>query len=89
MNILQKEKDDIKEIILNQYLDQPITIDETIKNDYFVSTLSKVNINKKDIGFILEVPRMINTNIRDKGIFFCRQLCGVSTHLKQQKATYE
>ena len=29
----EEEKDSIKEIILNQYIDQPITIDETIKND--------------------------------------------------------
>ena len=28
---------------------------------------------------------MTKTNIRDKGIFFGRQLCGDSKHLKQKK----
>ena len=49
----EEEKDNIKEIILNQYIDQAITLGERIKNDFFVSTLSKVNINQKDIGFIV------------------------------------
>ena len=49
----EEEKDNVKEIILNQYIDEPITLAETIKNNFFVSTLSKVNIGNKDIGFIV------------------------------------
>ena len=76
----EEEKDDIKEIILNQYLDQPITLDETIKNDYFVSTLSKVNINKKDIGFIVvsEQANEIITAVKERKAFIVRTMIAVA-----------
>ena len=76
----EEEKDNIKEIILNQYIDQPITIDETIKNDYFVSTLSKVNINKKDIGFILvsEQANEIITAVKERKAFIVRTMIAVA-----------
>ena len=76
----EEEKDNIKEIILNQYIDQPITIDETIKNDYFVSTLSKVNINKKDIGFIVvsEQANEIITAVKERKAFIVRTMIAVA-----------
>jgi two-component system sensor histidine kinase ChvG len=76
----EEEKDNIKEIILNQYIDQPITIDETIKNDYFVSTISKVNINKKDIGFIVvsEQANEIITAVKERQAFIVRTMIAVA-----------
>lgn len=76
----EEEKDNIKEIILNQYIDQPITIDETIKNDYFVSTLSKVNTNKKDIGFIVvsEQANEIITAVKERKAFIVRTMIAVA-----------
>ena len=76
----EEEKDNIKEIILNQYIDQPITIDETIKNDYFVNTLSKVNINKKDIGFIVvsEQANEIITAVKERKAFIVRTMIAVA-----------
>ena len=76
----EEEKDNIKEIILNQYIDQPITIDEAIKSDYFVSTLSKVNINKKDIGFIVvsEQANEIITAVKERKAFIVRTMIAVA-----------
>ena len=45
----EEEKDNVKELILNQYNNEPITLAETIKNNFFVSTLSQVNIDNKGI----------------------------------------
>jgi two-component system, OmpR family, sensor histidine kinase ChvG len=76
----EEEKNNIKEIILNQYIDQPITLDETIKNDYFVSTLSKVNINKNEIGFIVvsEQANEIITAVKERKAFIVRTMIAVA-----------
>ena len=75
----EEEKDNIKEIILNQYSDQSITIDEIIKNDFFVSTLSKVNIDKEDIGFIVvsEQASEIITAVKERKAFIVRTMIAV------------
>ena len=76
----EEEKDNIKEIILNQYMDQSITLDERIKNDYFVSTLSKVNINKEDIGFIVvsEQANEIVIAVKERKAFIVRTMIAVA-----------
>ena len=76
----EEEKDNIKEIILNQNIDQPITLDETIKNDYFVSTLSKVIINKNEIGFIVvsEQANEIITAVKERKAFIVRTMIAVA-----------
>ena len=76
----EEEKDNIKEILLNQKINQPITLDEIIKNDYFVSTLSKVNINKKDIGFILvsEQANDIIIAVKERKAFIVRTMIEVA-----------
>ena len=76
----KEEKDNIKEIILNQYGDQLITIDEIIKNDFFVSTLSKVNINKNEIGFIVvsEQANEIITAVKERKAFIVRTMIAVA-----------
>jgi len=76
----EEEKDSVREIILNQYNDQHITIDEIIKNDFFVSTLSKVNIKDKDIGFIVvsEQANEIITAVKERKAFIVRTMIAVA-----------
>ena len=78
--LVEEENDNVKEIILNQYSDQLITIDEIIKNDFFVSTLSKVNINKNDIGFIVvsEQANEIITAVKERKAFIVRTMIAVA-----------
>ena len=75
----EEEKDNIKEIILNQYGNQPITLAETIKNNFFVSTLSKVNIENVDLGFIVvsEQANDIVTAVRERKAFIIRTMVAV------------
>ena len=76
----EEEKDNIKEIILNQYIDQTITLDEIIKNNFFVSTLSKVNIDNQDIGFIVvsEQVNEIITAVKERKAFIVRTMIAVA-----------
>jgi two-component system sensor histidine kinase ChvG len=43
----------IKDIILNEFEDKPLVIENKIKKDFFVQTLNKVSINKEKVGYIL------------------------------------
>ncbi|MDC1092575.1 HAMP domain-containing sensor histidine kinase [Pelagibacteraceae bacterium] len=76
----KEEKNNIKEIILNQYSDEPITLAETIKNNFFVSTLSKVIINNKDIGFIVvsEQANDIVIAVKERKAFIVRTMIAVA-----------
>jgi len=75
-----EKKDNIKEIILNQYGDDPVTLAETIKNNFFVSTLGKVKIDKKDIGFIVvsEQANDIVTAVKERKAFIVRTMIAVA-----------
>ena len=75
----KEEKNNIKEIILNQYSDEPITLAETIKNNFFVSTLSKVNIDNEYIGFIVvsEQANDIVTAVKERKAFIVRTMIAV------------
>jgi two-component system, OmpR family, sensor histidine kinase ChvG len=76
----EEEKDNVKEIILNQYSEEPITLGETIKNNFFVSTLSKVNIDGQDIGFIVvsEQANEIITAVKERKAFIVRTMIAVA-----------
>ena len=76
----EEEKDNIKEIILNQYSDEPITLAETVKNNFIVSTLSKININNEDIGFIVvsEQANDIVTAVKERKAFIVRTMIAVA-----------
>ena len=76
----KEEKDNVKVIILNQYIDEPITLAETIKNNFFVSTLSKINIGNKDIGFIVvsEQANDIVTAVKERKAFIVRTMIAVA-----------
>ena len=51
--IKEQNKNLIKETILNKYQDEPITISESIQNNFFVSTLSRIKLNEQDAGYIV------------------------------------
>ena len=76
----KEEKDNFKEIILNQYSDEPITLAETIKNNFFVSTLSKVKINNESIGFIVvsEQANDIVIAVKERKAFIIRTMIAVA-----------
>ena len=76
----EEEKDNIKEIILNQYSDQIIILDELIKNDFFVSTLSKVYVGEEDIGFIVVSERAneIIIAVKERKAFIVRTMIAVA-----------
>jgi two-component system sensor histidine kinase ChvG len=76
----EEEKDNLKEIILNQYSDEPITLAEIIKNNFFVSTLSKVKIDNKEIGFIVvsEQANDILIAVKERKAFIIRTMIAVA-----------
>ena len=76
----KEEKDNIKEIILNKYGNQLITLDEIVKNNFFVSTLSKVNIDNEEIGFIVvsEQANEIIIAVKERKAFIVRTMIAVA-----------
>ena len=76
----EEENDSIKEIILNQYADEPFTLGEMIKNNFFVSTLGKVNIDNEDIGFIVvsEQANDIVIAVKERKAFIIRTMIAVA-----------
>ena len=49
----EEEKDEIKDIIVNKYNDEIMTLTDDEKNNFFVSTLSKIKFQENDIGYIV------------------------------------
>ena len=47
------EESSISNIIVNNYKDQPITIENEINNSFFVSTISKLELNDATSGYIV------------------------------------
>ena len=48
----EEQKDEIKDIIVNKYNEEVMTLTDDGKNNFFVSTLNKVNIDNDQIGYI-------------------------------------
>tara|TARA_B100001093_G_scaffold15299_1_gene14036 strand:- start:921 stop:2444 length:1524 start_codon:yes stop_codon:yes gene_type:complete len=73
-------KDSIKQVIINKYKDEPLTISEKIQNNFFVSTLSKIKINKIDIGFIVvsEEANDILNAVKERKDFVIRTVLAVA-----------
>jgi len=73
-------KNSIKKVIINDYKNEPLTISEKIKNNFFVSTLSKIKIGEKDIGFIVvteEANDIINA-VKERKDFIIRTVVAVA-----------
>ena len=73
-------KDSIRRVIVNEYKEEPLTISEKINNNFFVSTLSRININKKDIGYIVvsEEANDILNAVKERKDFIIRTVLAVA-----------
>ena len=78
--VKQQNKNLIKETIINNYKDEPITLSEKLQNNFFVSTLSKIKINSKDVGFIVvsEEANDILIAVKERKAFIIRTVLAVA-----------
>ena len=69
----------IEKNIINNYKKEPIIISETIQNNFFVSTLSKIKINKIDSGYIVvsEESNDILNAVKERKDFIIRTVLAV------------
>ena len=51
--IKNQNKNLIKDTIINSYQNEPIILSESIQNNFFVSTLSKIEFNEEEVGYIV------------------------------------
>ena len=64
----EEQIDEIKDIITNKYNDEIMTLTNDKKNNFFVSTLSKIKFQNNDIGYIVvsEQANDITTAVKEK-----------------------
>ena len=76
----EQNKNLIKETILDKYQNEPIIISENIQNNFFVSTLSKIKLNKKDKGYIVvsEEANDILNAVKERKAFIIRTVLAVA-----------
>ncbi len=79
-SIKKQNENLIKETILNEYENEPITISENIQNNFFVSTLSRIQLNKKDVGYIVvsEEANDILNAVKERQAFIIRTVLAVA-----------
>ena len=81
---LEKEKsiqeNDISKIIMRDYLGEPIVLQNKINNNFFVSTLNKVNIKNNSSGFIMvtEQANDILIAVEERKNFILRTVLAVA-----------
>jgi len=70
----------IKNTILNEYENAPITISEKIQNNFFVSTLSRIKIDQMDVGYIVvsEEANDILNAVKERKAFIIRTVLAVA-----------
>ena len=70
----------INKIILEKYKNEPLTYSETNKNDFFVKTLSKINLGQEDSGYILvsEQANDIINAVKERKDFIIRTVFAVA-----------
>jgi two-component system sensor histidine kinase ChvG len=78
--IKNQNKDLIKKTIINKYQDEPITLSEIIQNNFFVSTLSKIELNKEKVGYIVvsEEANDILNAVKERKAFIIRTVLAVA-----------
>ena len=79
-NNQNENKDLIKEIIVSEYQNEPLVIENKINNNFFVSTLSRVEISGKKIGFIIvsEEANDILLAVEERKNFILRTVLAVA-----------
>ncbi len=65
---------------LQQYKGTPLTLSEVNKNDFFVKTLSEINLKDQNIGFILvsEQANDIINAVKERKDFIIRTVFAVA-----------
>ncbi len=76
----ERNKNLITSTILNDYQNEPIVISEKLQNNFFVSTLSKIKIDKDDVGFIAvsEEANDILNAVKERKAFIIRTVLAVA-----------
>jgi len=71
---------EVKDIILNKLKDNPLVIENKIKNKFFVRTLNKVLIEEKIVGYILvsEQANEIIVAVKERKNFIIRTVLAVA-----------
>ena len=75
-----KDKSSIKELLLEKYRDESITLSEVNKNNFYVKTLSGINLEEKKIGYILvsEQANDILNAVKERKDFIIRTVFAVA-----------
>ena len=78
--VKEKNKNLIKDAIKNKGQKKPLTISENIQNNFFVSTLSKVQIKNKEVGYIVvsEEANDILNAVKERKDFIIRTVLAVA-----------
>ncbi len=76
----EEEKDEIKDIILNKYDEEIMTLTDDEKNNFIVSTLSKIKFKEREIGYIVvsEQANDIITAVKERKAFIIRTMIAVA-----------
>ena len=71
---------EVKDIILNSLKNDPLVIENKIKNDFFVRTLNKVSIEEKVVGYIIvsEQANEIIVAVKERKNFIIRTVLAVA-----------
>ena len=79
-NTETKKTDKIKDIIINSYTGEVMTMSDTNNNNFFVNTLSKISVQNNEIGFILvsEQSNDILTAVKERKAFIIRTMLAVA-----------
>jgi two-component system sensor histidine kinase ChvG len=70
----------LKKIILNELKNEPLIIENNIKNDFFVQTLDKVLVEKDIVGYILvsEQANDISVAVKERKDFIIRTVVAIA-----------
>ena len=76
----EEQKDEIKDIIINKYDEEIMTLTDDEKNNFIVSTLSKIEFQEKDIGYIVvsEQANDIIIAVKERKAFIIRTMIAVA-----------
>jgi two-component system sensor histidine kinase ChvG len=76
----EEQKDKIKDIIINKYDEEIMTFTDDEKNNFIVSTLSKIKFQERDIGYIVvsEQANDIIIAVKERKAFIIRTMIAVA-----------
>ncbi len=75
-----EQESSIEDIILNKFQNEPLVLENQFNNNFFVSTLNKVEINSEIAGFIMvtEQANDILTAVKERKNFILRTVLAVA-----------